>query len=146
MSLSIFRRKQHAKKFSVKNCRGPQDLPPFKLLYVWGLFSCILKGKEAPNINNLQGQGSGGGVSGRGVSGRGVSGESLYALLGGHFGPEKKIFSRPPPPKFPNSPQTPSRPLRLLENTPLLGISIKIDPPPPPGASDSPFPFPEQKK
>ena len=32
------------------------------------------------------------------------------ASLGGHFGPEKKYLA-PPPPRFPDSLQTPSRPL-----------------------------------
>ena len=64
------------------------------------------------------------------------------------FRPRKKIFSPPPPEKFPNSLQTPSRPLgpsRPSPPPPLLGFSIK-NRPPPPGASDSPFPLPEQKK
>ena len=40
---------------------GPQDPPPpFEILYV-GLVGSILKGKEAPNIKNSQGQGSLGG-------------------------------------------------------------------------------------
>ena len=67
-------------------------------------------------------------------------------FLGGRFGPEKKIFS-PPPPKIPNSPQTPSRPLPILEPAPPpRGIFNKETTAPPPGASDSPFPLPEPKK
>ena len=77
-------------------------------------------------------------------------------LLGGRFGPEKKNLAPPPPPKFPNSPQAPSRPLGpspSWNHPPLPGtpppswvFQKKSDPPPPPGASDSPFPLPEQRK
>ena len=66
---------KHIKNFSIKNF-GPPKTP--QILYVW-VFSCILKGKEPPNIKNLRGQGSllGGG------SRRGISGKILYvsALL-----------------------------------------------------------------
>ena len=52
--------KKHAKKFSIKNFGTPKT-PPLDSLC--GPFSCILKGKEAPNIKNLRGQGYlGGGV------------------------------------------------------------------------------------
>ena len=68
-------------------------------------------------------------------------------------GPEKKIFSPPPPQKKKTSPIPPSRafgPIPLPKTPPLLGFSIKTDPPPPPrsapGAPDSPVPLPEQKK
>ena len=71
---------------------------------------------------------------------------SQRSQLGGHFGPEKKYLA-PPPPKFPNSLQTPSRPLGPSPRTPppLLGFSIKTKPPPPLGDMESPLPFPEQK-
>ena len=46
---------------------GPPKTPPPEILY-FGAFSSILKGKEAPNIKNLWGQGPlGGGGLGRGV-------------------------------------------------------------------------------
>ena len=69
------------------------------------------------------------------------------SLLGGRFDPEKKIFS-PPPPKFPNSPQTPFRPLALAETPPPPppGIFNKKNRSPLPGASDSPSPSPNRKK
>ena len=41
---------------------------------MFGFFSCVLKGKEAPNIKNLQGSGG----AFEGGSRRGVSGEVLY--------------------------------------------------------------------
>ena len=52
-------------------------------------FSCVLKGKEAPNIKNLQGQGPlGGGFT------RAVSGENLY-VYAFFSGPDTKhLFSR----------------------------------------------------
>ena len=54
--------------------------------------------------------------------------------LGGHFGPDKKIFSPPPPPNSPirrRHPPGPSAPPPLGEAPPpLLGDSIKITPPP----------------
>ena len=63
------------------------------------------------------------------------------------FRPRKKIA--PPPKKFLNSPQTPTRPSAppLLEPPPPPGIfnKKKPTPPPPPGASDSPFPLPDKK-
>ena len=34
-----------------------QPPPPAEILYVWA-FSCVLKGKKAPNIKNLQGLGA----------------------------------------------------------------------------------------
>ena len=56
---------------------------------------------------------------------------------------QKKFLA--PPPR--NSPQIPSRPLGpSWKPPPLLGFSIKTDPPRPPGASDSPFPPPRAKK
>ena len=67
--------------------------------------------------------------------------------LGGHFGPEKKYLA--PPPKFPKSPQTPSRPLGpspSWRTPPPPGIFDKNRTPPPPDASDSPLPLPEQKR
>ena len=67
--------------------------------------------------------------------------------LGGHFAPEKKIFS--PPPR-PNSLQTPTRPPwphpPPSGRPPPLGFSTKNRPPPLPVALDSPLPLPEQKK
>ena len=64
---------KHIKNFSIKNFGPPEAPPPQNFLYVWA-FSCILKGKEPPNIKNLRGQGSllGGG------SRRGISGKILY--------------------------------------------------------------------
>ena len=61
--------------------------------------------------------------------------------LGGHFGPEKKIFS--PPPQFPNTlpPHRPRAPPPARE-TPPPGIFNKKSPPPPPGASNYPLPLP----
>ena len=56
---------KHIKNFSIKDF-GPPMTPPPEILYVWA-FSCILKGKEAPNIKNLRGPGSlerGGGLGG----------------------------------------------------------------------------------
>ena len=47
--------KKHAKKFCIENFGAPKT-PPLEILYV-ALFSCIVKGKEAPNIKNLQGSG-----------------------------------------------------------------------------------------
>ena len=71
-----------------------------------------------------------------------------HLYLAGRFGPEKKIFS-PHPPKFPSSPQTPSRPLGPSPGTPpplSWDFQYKTDSPPsPPSASDPP-PLPEQKK
>ena len=57
----------------------------------------------------------------------------LTLVLGGYFGPGKKYLA-PPPPQFPNSLQTPSRPLGPSRpgDPPLLGFSIKNRPPPPP--------------
>ena len=65
------------------------------------------------------------------------------------FQPRKKIFSPPPPKKFPNSPRTPSRPLGpspFWKPPPPPGTFNKKTGPPPPGASDPPSPLPEQKK
>ena len=45
---------------------GPQDPPPQNSLC--RPFSCILKGKRGPNINNLRDQGSPGGGLGEGIS------------------------------------------------------------------------------
>ena len=60
------------------------------------------------------------------------NGEKNYKL-GGRFGPEKKDLA-PHPPQFPNSAQTPSRPLcpspSLLETPPPLLLSNKNRPPP----------------
>ena len=55
-------KKKHVKKFSIKNFWAPKTPPPRNSLRP---FSCILKGKEVPNIKNLRGRGSlwGGGVS-----------------------------------------------------------------------------------
>ena len=54
---------KHIKNFSIKNF-GPPKTPPQNSLCLG--FSCILKGKEPPNIKNLRGQGvpfgGGGGV------------------------------------------------------------------------------------
>ena len=55
VGVAIQVQRKHPKKFCIKNVPGPQD-PPLEILYV-GLFP-ILKGKEAPNIKNLRGQGS----------------------------------------------------------------------------------------
>ena len=57
-----------------------------------------------------------------------ISGPCRGQMLGGHFGPEKKIL--PPLPKSPNSPQTPSRPLPSWRTPPLLAFSIKNRSPP----------------
>ena len=59
----------------------------------------------------------------------------------------KKIFS--PPPKIPNSPQTPSRPLGPFPSwrpPPLWDFQLKIDPPPSRRPRTPPFPLPEGKK
>ena len=66
------------------------------------------------------------------------------------FRPRKKIFS-PPPPKFPNSPQTPSRPLGPSPSwrnrpPPLLEFQKKKIRPPPSRRLRLPFPLSEQKK
>ena len=62
------------------------------------------------------------------------------------FRPRKKIFSPPPLPKIPNSPQTTSRPL-LETPPPLLGFSIKNLPPPPSRRPRTPpSPSPTRKK
>ena len=55
---------KHTKNFSIKNFGAPKT-PPLEILYVWA-FSCVLKGKEAPNIKNLQGSWAllGGGLGG----------------------------------------------------------------------------------
>ena len=60
----------------------------------------------------------------------------------------KKNISPPPPKKFPNSPQTPSRPLDPSPSwrPPLLGFSIKNRTPPALALQTPPFPLPEQKK
>ena len=62
--------------------------------------------------------------------------------------PEKKKFSPPPPPEFPNSLQTPSGPSAppFLETPPLLGFSIKNRPPILPAPRTPPLRLPEQKK
>ena len=66
--------------------------------------------------------------------------------LGERFGPEKKYLA-PPPKKFPDSPQTPSRPLLLvlLETTPL-GFSIKYRLPAPLALRTPPSAPPAEKK
>ena len=59
--------KKHAKKFSIKNFGAPKA-PPLRNS-LCRPFSCILKGKEAPNIKNSWGQGvpwGGGGLEGGG--------------------------------------------------------------------------------
>ena len=71
--------------------------------------------------------------------------KNVHAILGGHFGPEKKYLAPPPSPIRCRHPPGHSAP-PLLETPPLLGFSIKNRPPPPPGASDSPFRLPEPKK
>ena len=61
------------------------------------------------------------------------------------FRPRKKYLG--PPPEFPNSPQTPSRPLGpSWPPPPLLGFSIKNRSLPPQRLRLPPFPLPEQKK
>ena len=58
-------KEKHAKKFSIKNFGAPKTTPPRNPLC--RPFSCMLKGKEAPNTKNLRGQMSfWGGGSGRG--------------------------------------------------------------------------------
>ena len=69
--------KKHPKKLCIKNFLRPPRPPPRNSLC--RPFSCILKGKETPNIKNLRGQGSPekvweGGGSGRG----GGSAQILY--------------------------------------------------------------------
>ena len=61
--------------------------------------------------------------------------------------PRNKIFSAPPP-QFPNSPQTTSRPLGPSPSSrpPSWDFQLKIEPPSLPGASDSPFPPPRAGK
>ena len=71
----------------------------------------------------------------------------LAAILGGHFGPEKKYLGRPPQ----NSPQTPSRPLPppsplVGEPPPPLVFSIKTDPRPFLAPRTPPSPPPSRKK
>ena len=72
---------KHTKNSSIKNFGAPKKNPPppAEILFVWD-FSCILKGKEAPNIKNL-------GLRDpwKGGSGRDVLGEVLYvsAIFGG---------------------------------------------------------------
>ena len=62
------------------------------------------------------------------------------------FRARKKYLTIPPPPKkIPNSPQTPSRPLPLLENPPPCGFFNK-KPMPPPSQRLGPFPLPERRK
>ena len=50
----------------------------------------------------------------------------IYIYLGGSFGPEKKIFSPPPPnsPQTPSQPLTPPAPTRPGDPPPLLGFSV----------------------
>ena len=55
-----------------------------------------------------------------GLGGAHFQGDTAH-VLGGNFGPEKKIFSRPPPPKSPPGPSPPS---------PFLRVSLRGDPPP----------------
>ena len=77
-----------------------------------------------------------------------VSGPAVWRdNLGGHFGPEKKYLA-PPPPTFPNSTETPSRPLRPFPSwrTPLSGIFNKKSTPSPPGGLGLPHPPPRTEK
>ena len=54
---------KHAKKFSIKNLGAPKN-PPRPRNSLCRPFSCILKGRDAPNIKNLRRQASLGGGSG----------------------------------------------------------------------------------
>ena len=63
-SFSIYGANKTHKEIQHKEFWAPKEPPPpKKIVYVWA-FSCILKGKEAPNIKNLWGQGSLGGGGG----------------------------------------------------------------------------------
>ena len=72
---------------------------------------------------------------------------SMVYQLGGHFSPEKKIFS-PPPPHSPQRPSWPLAPPALTRpgDPPTPGIFNKKSRPPPSRRLGLPFPSPEQKK
>ena len=71
-STAVRCKKNHAKKFSIKNSRGPQEPPPRNSSC--RAFSCILKGKQGPKHKEFAGSGvpRGGGLGG------GVSAQILY--------------------------------------------------------------------